>query len=156
MYLPMYLALLGCAVTVLLLLPRLRLQQVNLHNGRKKHYTTPEKRSHYSRSAPGEHSNYLRVTRCSSSLGYSVVKATYDALGNVDETVALNGQPFNYSVYQHVAADSTLTNNTDGISPSLYGGVPSVDDVTSGITSTGVTLVGLNFTLDAPLATLFY
>ena len=86
----------------------------------------------------------------SSSLSYSVVKATYDSLGNIDETVAANGQPFNYSVYQHVVADSAITNNTDGISPSLYGGVPSVDDLTSGITSTGVTLVGLNFTLDAP------
>jgi len=86
----------------------------------------------------------------SSSLSYSVVKQTYDALGNVDETVAANGQPFNYSVYQHVAADPAITNNTNGLSPSLYGGVPTVDDVTSGITSTGVTLVGLNFTLDAP------
>jgi putative ABC transport system permease protein len=83
-----------------------------------------------------------------SSLNYAVVQATYDALGKVDEIVTLNGQPFNVSVYQKLAADPYVANNTDGLSPSLYEQVPSVDDVTSGISSTQVTLVGLNFTTD--------
>ena len=85
----------------------------------------------------------------SNSLNYAVVRATYDALGNVDEIVTLNGQPFNVSVYEKLAADPIVANNTEGLSPSLYGQVPSVDDVTSGITSTQVTLVGLNFSTDA-------
>ena len=84
-----------------------------------------------------------------SSLSYAVVQATYDALGNVDEIVTQNGQPFNVSVYQKLAADPYVANNTDGLSPSLYEQVPSIDDVTSGISSTQVTLVGLNFTTDA-------
>jgi putative ABC transport system permease protein len=85
----------------------------------------------------------------SDSLNYAVVRATYDALGNVDEIVTMNGQPFNVSVYEKLAADPYVANNTEGLSPSLYGQVPSVDDVTSGITSTQVTLVGLNFSADA-------
>lgn len=85
----------------------------------------------------------------SNSLNYAVVRATYDALGNVDEIVTLSGSPFNVSVYDKLAADPTVANNTEGLSPSLYGQVPSVDDVTSGITSTQVTLVGLNFSADA-------
>ncbi|MEI7827968.1 MAG: FtsX-like permease family protein, partial [Euryarchaeota archaeon] len=85
----------------------------------------------------------------SNSLNYAVVKATYDALGNVDEIITMNGQPFNVSVYEKLAADPYIANNTKGLSPSLYGQVPSVDDVTSGITSTQVTLVGLNFSADA-------
>lgn len=83
-----------------------------------------------------------------SSLSYAVVQATYNALGNVDEIVTTNGQPFNVSVYEKLAADPNVANNTDGISPSLYEQVPSIDDVTSGISSTQVTLVGLNFTID--------
>ncbi len=85
----------------------------------------------------------------SDSLNYAVVRATYDALGNVDEIVTMNGQPFNVSVYDKLAADPYVVNNTKGLSPSLYGQVPSVDDVTSGLTSTQVTLVGLNFSADA-------
>ena len=85
----------------------------------------------------------------SDSLNYAVVRATYDALGNVDEIVTMNGQPFNVSVYEKLAADPYVANNTKGLSASLYGQVPSVDDVTSGITSTQVTLVGLNFSADA-------
>jgi len=85
----------------------------------------------------------------SSSLNYAVVGATYDALGNVDEIVTMNGQPFNVSIYEKLAADPNVANNTKGLSASLYGQVPSVDDVTSGITSTQVTLVGLNFSTDA-------
>jgi len=85
----------------------------------------------------------------SDSLNYAVVRATYDALGNVDEIVTMNGQPFNVSVYEKLAADPYVANYTKGLSPSLYGQVPSVDDVTSGITSTQVTLVGLNFSADA-------
>jgi putative ABC transport system permease protein len=85
----------------------------------------------------------------SDSLNYAVVRATYDALGNVDEIVTMNGQSFNVSVYEKLAADPNVANNTKGLSASLYGQVPSVDDVTSGITSTQVTLVGLNFSSDA-------
>ena len=85
----------------------------------------------------------------SNSLNYAVVRATYDALGNVDEIVTMNGQSFNVSVYEKLAADPNVANNTKGLSASLYGQVPSVDDVTSGITSTQVTLVGLNFSSDA-------
>src|SRR5665254_19184 len=69
--------------------------------------------------------------------------------GNVDEIVTMNGQSFNVSVYEKLAADPNVANNTKGLSASLYGQVPSVDDVTSGITSTQVTLVGLNFSSDA-------
>lgn len=151
MYLPMYLALLGCAVTVLLLFAALAVTNKSIFTmGVRNIIRRPKSAAIIVGALLVSTAIISGSLVASSSLGYSVVKATYDALGNVDETVALNGQPFNYSVYQHVAADSTLTNNTDGISPSLYGGVPSVDDVTSGITSTGVTLVGLNFTLDAP------
>ena len=147
----MYLALLGCAVTVLLLFAALAVTNKSIFTmGVRNIIRRPKSAAIIVGALLVSTAIISGSLVASSSLGYSVVKATYDALGNVDETVALNGQPFNYSVYQHVAADSTLTNNTDGISPSLYGGVPSVDDVTSGITSTGVTLVGLNFTLDAP------
>ncbi len=86
----------------------------------------------------------------SSSLDYVVVRTAYDALGNVDETVASNGAPFNYSVYSKLVADTELTNSTDGISPSLLGQVASVDDVSSGIVSSNVTLVGLDFSTDSP------
>ena len=150
MYLPMYLALLGCAVTVLLLFAALAVTNKSIFTmGVRNIIRRPKSAAIIVGALLVSTAIISGSLVASSSLGYSVVKATYDALGNVDETVALNGQPFNYSVYQHVAADSALTNNTDGISPSLYGGVPSVDDVTSGITSTGVTLVGLNFTLDS-------
>ncbi|MGZ4912092.1 MAG: ABC transporter permease, partial [Halobacteriota archaeon] len=86
----------------------------------------------------------------SSSLDYVVVRTAYDALGNVDETVVSNDSSFNYSAYSKLMADTELTNNTDGISPSLLGQVSSVDDVTSGIVSANVTLVGLDFNTDAP------
>ncbi|MGZ4940970.1 MAG: ABC transporter permease [Halobacteriota archaeon] len=89
----------------------------------------------------------------SSSLDYVVVRAAYDALGNVDETVVSNSLPFNYSVYSKLTADLELKNNTDGISPSLSGQAPSVDDVTSGIVSTNVTLVGLDFDRDVSFGT---
>ncbi len=86
----------------------------------------------------------------SSSLDYVVMRTAYDTLGNVDETVVSNGLPFNYSVYSKLTGDADLTNNTDGISPSLSGQAPSIDDVTSGIASTNVTLVGLDFASDTP------
>ena len=86
----------------------------------------------------------------SSSFNYAVVKATYDSLGNVDEIVTINGQPFSYENYNKLASNAEIKNNTDGLSPGLVGQAPSVDDVTSGITSTRVTLVGLNFSADAP------
>jgi len=151
MYLPAYLALLCCAVAVLSLLVALVVTNKSLFTmGVRNVVRRPKSAAIIVAALLVSTAIISGSLVASSSLSYSVVKATYDALGNVDETVALNGQPFNYSVYQHVAADPTIANNTDGISPSLYGGVPSVDDVTSGITSTGVTLVGLNFTLDAP------
>jgi len=147
----MYLALLGCAVTVTLLFAALAVTNKSIFTMGVRNIVRRPKSAAIIVGALLVSTAIISGSLVTgSSLGYSVVKATYDALGNVDETVALNGQPFNYSVYQHVAADSAITNNTHGISPSLYGGVPSVDDVTSGITSTGVTLVGLNFTLDAP------
>lgn len=86
----------------------------------------------------------------SSSLDYVVVRTAYDALGSVDETVVSNGLPFNYSVYSTLTGNLELKNNTDGISPSISGQAPSVDDVTSGLVSTNVTLVGLDFDSDAP------
>jgi putative ABC transport system permease protein len=151
MYSAIYLALLGCAITVILLFGALAVTNKSIFTmGVRNIVRRPKSAAIIVGALLVSTAIISGSLVASSSLSYSVVKATYDSLGNIDETIAANGQPFNYSVYQHVVADSAITNNTDGISPSLYGGVPSVDDVTSGITSTGVTLVGLNFTLDAP------
>lgn len=151
MYSAMYSALLGCAITVTLLFVALAVTNKSIFTmGVRNIIRRPKSAAIIVGALLVSTAIISGSLVASSSLSYSVVKATYDSLGNIDETIAANGQPFNYSVYQHIAADSAITNNTDGISPSLYGGVPSVDDVTSGITSTGVSLVGLNFTLDAP------
>ena len=109
MYLPMYLALLGCAVTVLLLFAALAVTNKSIFTmGVRNIIRRPKSAAIIVGALLVSTAIISGSLVASSSLGYSVVKATYDALGNVDETVALNGQPFNYSVYQHVAADSSV------------------------------------------------
>jgi putative ABC transport system permease protein len=148
---PMYLALFACAIALLLLFATLVARNKSIFTmGVRNIVRRPKSAAIIIGALLASTAIISGSLVASSSLSYSVVKQTYDALGNVDETIAVNGQPFNYSVFQHLGGNSTITNNTDGLSPSLYGGVPSVDDVTSGITSKGVTLVGLNFSLDAP------
>ena len=83
------------------------------------------------------------------TVNYIIEKATYDALGTVDETVAAGGQNFfNYALYEKLTSDSNVTSRIIGISPAITSTVPSIDDITSGITATNAQLHGVNFTYD--------
>jgi len=83
------------------------------------------------------------------TVNYIIEKATYDALGTIDETVAAGNQNFfNYAVYEKLTSDSNVTSRVVGISPAITSIVPSIDDVTSGVTATNAQLHGVNFTYD--------
>lgn len=83
------------------------------------------------------------------TVNYIIEKATYDALGTIDETVTAGGQNFfNYAVYEKLTSDSNVTSRIVGISPAITLTVPSIDDVTSGVTATNAQLHGVNFTYD--------
>ncbi|HXY88197.1 MAG TPA: FtsX-like permease family protein [Candidatus Acidoferrales bacterium] len=83
------------------------------------------------------------------TVNYIIEKATYDALGTIDETVVAGGQNFfTYTVYEKLTSDSNVTSHIAGISPAITVNVPSIDDITSGVTATNVQLHGINFTYD--------
>ncbi len=86
------------------------------------------------------------------TVNYMIEKATYDKLGAIDETISAGGYNFfDYSAYEKVASDPGVTSRIDGISPAITVNTPSIDDITSGITTTNVQLHGVNFTLDKEL-----
>ena len=86
------------------------------------------------------------------TVNYIIEKATYDALGTIDETVVAGGQNFfTYTVYEKLTSDSNITSRIVGISPAITINVPSIDDSTSGVTATNVQLHGVNFTYDKQL-----
>ncbi|MGZ4933484.1 MAG: ABC transporter permease [Halobacteriota archaeon] len=82
------------------------------------------------------------------TMNYMIVKATYDALGPVDESISMSGQYFSTSVSDTLAADPTVSGLVHGISPAITVTAPSVDDQTTHIATTGVQLYGTNFTAD--------
>jgi putative ABC transport system permease protein len=86
------------------------------------------------------------------TVNYMIEKATYDSLGTVDEMVTAGSQNFfNYTVFSTLVSDVNLTSRIGGISPAITANIPSIDDVTSGITAANVQLHGVNFTLDTAL-----
>jgi len=75
------------------------------------------------------------------TVNYIIEKATYDALGTVDETVAAGGQNFfNYALYEKLTSDSNVTSRIIGISPAI-----SDPEIIAVLTSNPTTTITVSF-----------
>ncbi|MDD1721528.1 MAG: FtsX-like permease family protein [Euryarchaeota archaeon] len=82
------------------------------------------------------------------TMNYMIEKATYDALGPVDESISMSGQYFATSVSDKLAADQAVSSLVHGIAPAIIVTAPSVDDRSNDISASEVQLYGTDFTAD--------